>query len=266
MQPIIKWTGSKRSQAQEIVSYFPQKINCYYEPFLGGASVLYYAKANFYVGNDICQPLMLLWRIIRDYPNFVLDNYTAHWEQLQQEGKDYYYKVRNQFNEKKNPLDLFFLSRTCTNGLIRFNRKGEFNTSFHLTRFGIQPNHLKPILNSWHQRLQNVDLTIGDYRIVSLWAEHGDFVYFDPPYFHTHEMYTGGIDFERFFLILRMLQEKKVKYAISLDGIRGTTDKTIKMPKDLYKRHILLYSGTSSFDRLMHQKHTKVRESLYLNY
>ena len=38
---LIKWTGSKRRQAGQIVAKFPRQIATYYEPFLGGGSVLY---------------------------------------------------------------------------------------------------------------------------------------------------------------------------------------------------------------------------------
>jgi hypothetical protein len=38
---LIKWTGSKRRQAKQIVAQFPRKIATYYEPFLGSGSVLY---------------------------------------------------------------------------------------------------------------------------------------------------------------------------------------------------------------------------------
>ena len=39
-QPVIKWTGSKRSQSEEIIQYFPKEIDTYYEPCCGGASIL----------------------------------------------------------------------------------------------------------------------------------------------------------------------------------------------------------------------------------
>jgi len=35
IKPVIKWSGSKRSQAYEIVSKIPA-YNRYFEPFLGG--------------------------------------------------------------------------------------------------------------------------------------------------------------------------------------------------------------------------------------
>lgn len=39
-EPVIKWSGSKRKQASEILTYFSKEIDTYYEPFCGGASVL----------------------------------------------------------------------------------------------------------------------------------------------------------------------------------------------------------------------------------
>ena len=38
-QPVIKWSGSKRSQASEIIKYFPKQIDTYFEPFCGGAAL-----------------------------------------------------------------------------------------------------------------------------------------------------------------------------------------------------------------------------------
>ena len=39
--PVIKWSGSKRSQSAQIKAYLPDKFNRYYEPFVGGRSMLY---------------------------------------------------------------------------------------------------------------------------------------------------------------------------------------------------------------------------------
>ena len=39
--PLIKWTGSKSSISSKIIKYFPENINVYYEPFLGGGSVFF---------------------------------------------------------------------------------------------------------------------------------------------------------------------------------------------------------------------------------
>lgn len=38
IKPVIKWSGSKRSQAAEILKYVPDSYGTYYEPFIGGGS------------------------------------------------------------------------------------------------------------------------------------------------------------------------------------------------------------------------------------
>jgi DNA adenine methylase len=39
MSDLIKWSGSKNSQAKNIISFFPKNIDTYYEPLLGGGSI-----------------------------------------------------------------------------------------------------------------------------------------------------------------------------------------------------------------------------------
>ena len=35
-RPVIKWSGSKRSQSAKIKEFVPEKFDKYYEPFIGG--------------------------------------------------------------------------------------------------------------------------------------------------------------------------------------------------------------------------------------
>jgi site-specific DNA-adenine methylase len=70
---LIKWTGSKRRLAKQIVAMFPCRISTYYEPFLGGGSVLYeLLGTDIEVGrfecSDICEPLIALWNVVKDDP------------------------------------------------------------------------------------------------------------------------------------------------------------------------------------------------------
>ena len=59
---------------------------------------------------------------IKNYPLMLYDSYKYHWENFQQD-ENYYYEVRSNFNKTKDPFDFFFLTRTCINGKIRFNKK-----------------------------------------------------------------------------------------------------------------------------------------------
>ena len=67
-KPVIKWSGSKRTQAHEIIKYLPTHFNTYYEPFVGGGSMLYAINPELGVCGDVCTPLIDLWKSIQSTP------------------------------------------------------------------------------------------------------------------------------------------------------------------------------------------------------
>ena len=265
IQPAIKWSGSKRSQSTTIFNNMP-RFGRYYEPFVGGGSVAYTVSPDDGVCGDICEPLINLWKAIQNDYEELYEQYRERWERLQNESYLVFYEIRDSFNENQDSADLLFLSRTCVNGLIRFNKNGEFNNSLHHTRKGIDPSRLKSILAIWSERLQGIDFRNGDYWETTQDVKENDFVYLDPPYFNTKGRYYGTIDYERFLEYLDWLNQRGVKYALSFDGKRGDTDYSVEIPKELYQRHLMLSSGNSSFKKVMDKKSETVFESLYLNY
>ena len=128
---IIKWSGSKRLVAEQLSEKFP-KFERYFEPFIGGGSMLPYSKGRETYASDIISELISLWNEIKNNPRKVADEYESRWKDLQEKGQEVYYNVRDNFNRTRNPYDFLFLSRTCVNGLIRFNANGEFNNSFNV--------------------------------------------------------------------------------------------------------------------------------------
>lgn len=266
MKPVIKWSGSKRSQSERIKSFFPDSFGTYYEPFIGGGSILYAINPKISVCGDICKPLVDLWIEVRDDPQALAESYKERWTRLQTEGYTAYYAIRNEFNARKSPYDLLFLSRTCVNGLIRFNDKGKFNNSLHYSRPGIKPESLKKIIFDWSSHIQGTRFIAGDYTNTTATAKAGDVVYLDPPYFHTKGRYFGTINFDKFLEYLEDLNVRGIKYLLSFDGIRGKEDYTVDLPKELYKRHEFIPSGNSTFKKVIDKETEKVLESLYLNF
>ncbi|MCI8746520.1 MAG: Dam family site-specific DNA-(adenine-N6)-methyltransferase [Lachnospiraceae bacterium] len=265
-KPVIKWSGSKRSQSDKIKSYLPNRFNTYYEPFIGGGSMLYAIQPQKAVCGDICVPLIDLWNEIKNNPGKLAEEYRIRWERLQKEGYQAYYNIRDIFNKEHQPEDLLFLSRTCVNGLIRFNANGDFNNSLHHTRPGIAPDSLKKIIFDWSGHIQCAKFVAQEYFETTKEAKRGDLVYLDPPYFHTKGRYYGTIDFECFLSYLEFLNQKGIKYMLSFDGIRGNDNFTVNLPKELYKRHELIPSGNSSFKKVIDKENIQVLESLYLNW
>jgi len=115
-------------------------------------------------------------------------------ENLLKKGEDYYYEVRDRFNKYQDPLDFLFLNRSCFNGIIRFNSKGEFNTPF-----GKKPNRFKKAyITKIVNQVRYVEELIHrydwifitqDFRITITEAERDDFLYCDPPYIGRHTNY-----------------------------------------------------------------------------
>lgn len=266
IKPFIKWSGSKRSQSDEIISFFSTQINTYYEPFLGSGAVLGHLKPKKAVVSDINKPLIALWKDLQKSPQKVLEDYKKHWGLLQKKGHTYFYKIRDQFNKKQAPTDFLFLTRTCVNGLIRYNKNGEFNNSLHHTRKGMHPDRLEKIIFDWYSLIKDYKFLDFDYRAATKDAKRGDFIYLDPPYFNTGVRYFGAIDYDEFIEYLDALNKKAVKFALSYDGKRGDKSFVVDLPPKLYKKHILIHSGNSTFNKVQNGKVEKVQESLYLNY
>lgn len=264
--PVIKWSGSKRSQAVQIKSFFPEEFDTYYEPFVGGGSMLYAVYPEKAICGDICEPLIQLWNEIKNNPGALSEAYRTRWTRLQTEGHTAYYDIRDEFNKNHSPEDLLFLSRTCVNGLIRFNTNGEFNNSLHHTRPGIHPDRLKKIVLDWAEHIQGSCFLAADYRETTETATNKDLIYLDPPYFHTKGRYYGTINFDEFLEYLETLNSKGIKYVLSFDGTRGEDSFTVDLPKELYKRHEMIPSGNSSFKKVMDKQNLQVFESLYLNW
>lgn len=271
--PVIKWTGSKRSQSKAITSMFPVGYARYFEPFVGGGSMLYASGARDAVASDICRPLIDLWNDIKYKPDALSQGYRARWEMLQRDAAaETYYAVRERFNKairdggSADPSDFLFLTRTCMSGLVRFNSKGEFNVSFHAGRPGVHPDTMHKTLNEWSTRISGTVFLCDDFVSVLASATHDDLVYLDPPYLHTKGIYGSTVSLEQLCACLDDLNRRGIRWLMSYDGTSGDDDHTASIPKELYMRHIYIPSGVSSFKRIVCRKTEHVMESLYTNY
>lgn len=231
-------------------------------------------NVNRYECSDINEDLINLWNCIKYTPNEIYLKYNELWNELNKDDvverkRKYFEEQRSLYNKTHDPFIFFFIMRTTTNGMPRYNNKGEFNNSFHLTRNGIEPQRLLPILTEWSNKLKrnNVNFLHRSYESIVDFVKPDDYVYMDPPYFNTKGMYFGKIDFDKFFETLSILCDKNIKYSLSFDGKSGNIDNTFDLPINCYKQHFYINSGNSSFKRYIgNDKTAIVYESLYVNY
>lgn len=261
----IKWSGGKRSCARSIARFLP-KAKCFYEPFFGGGSVLFCRKDSKSVASDLYGPLVDFWMLVKNDAPGLIANYARQWAKLQMDLPGYFYVVRERFNQRPNGYDLCFLSRTCVNGIIRFNDDGKFNNSFHLSRKGMTPDRFERAILSWSERLKTVDVRCCDYTESASMARKGDLVYMDPPYFGSKQRYISDLNIDNLLETLESLNKRDVRWALSFDGMRGEADYRFAMPKELFKQEVDVRTGLSAVTKVLNGAAEHVTEKLYLNF
>lgn len=266
LNPVIKWSGSKRKVATELSSFILEKER-YFEPFVGGGSMLPFRGVEKAVASDIIPELIDLWNLIKEEPKKVSKEYKLRWEKLQKEGHEVYYDIRSEFNKTKNPNDFLFLTRTCVNGLIRYNSNGEFNNSMHKNRPGINPVSLEKIIQEWSTFIKGVEFLKQDYRETLNGTTKNDFVFLDPPYGGTKGRYTKNeFNVEDFYGELEKLNSRGVKWMLTFDGSAGSREYNYDLPKEIYKNKFFVNTGNSPFTKLMKTSIDQINEAVYTNY
>lgn len=264
-QALFKYTGSKRYVADQIISHFPKYIDTYYEPFLGGGSVFLKLlestiKVDHYVLSDSSHTIIDLFNLVQSNPDAILDHYESNWE-LFQGYSQHYYDIRDQYNQYKNCLDWHFLSRTCYNGVVRYNSKGDFNVSHHFGRPGINPKTLEKIVYHYHNLMKDKSIYFfaGDFTEIDSFKN--DVVFCDPPYTHGTELYKDTFDQDRFERWL--LNKHGGMYCFTLNSKNGSDNELNSLDSTLYSQKVLLNASKSGFSRLK-GKDVEVKEYFYI--
>ena len=194
--PFVKWAGGKTQLLDEIRKKYPEKIERYCEPFVGGGAVLFDVLERFSPSevqiNDINKELMNAYRQIRKNVDNIIEILSEYqksfWEKNDGDRKIMYLEKRERFNDlilqSQNTAEkaalFIFLNRTCFNGLYRVNGKGMFNVPMGAYKNPLicDENNLIKI----SKLLNNVEIKCGDYKDCGEFIDDRTFVYIDPPY------------------------------------------------------------------------------------
>jgi DNA adenine methylase len=193
--PFLKWAGGKTQLLREFESRLPRKFAVYHEPFVGGGALFFdlYSRGVVRMAaiSDSNLDLINAYVAIRDR----LEPLLRRLSELQRHAKDkgyFYGSARRRFNEirleRGDEVDvekaafLFYLNKTCYNGLYRVNKKGGFNVpwgGYKNPRIFDEHNlrAVSAILND-----PGVQVECSDFAEVRAKARRNDFVYLDPPY------------------------------------------------------------------------------------
>jgi DNA adenine methylase len=193
------------------------------EPFMGSGVVGFNLKPRKALFCDTNPHLISFYQGINNgtiNPIAVRQFLESEGSKLAKHGADYYYEVRKRFNREKAPLDFLFLNRACFNGLIRFNRKGEFNVPFGHKPERFSKAYTTKIVNQikWvTKRASLSDWTFlhQDFRITLSRATEADFIYCDPPYAGRHTDYFNIWDETQEKSLYESLKATRARFILS---------------------------------------------------
>ncbi|WP_337804188.1 Dam family site-specific DNA-(adenine-N6)-methyltransferase [Phascolarctobacterium succinatutens] len=185
--PFVKWAGGKRQLLAQIRERMPREYNRYYEPFIGGGAVVFDLLPENALINDINEALINAYVQIRENVDSFLDNIHRIDSSIGEDGKAYYYSMRNLYNMKLEKMEydielaaLFvFLNKHCFNGLYRVNSKGLFNVPYNNSK---RVSCDEESIRMTSDYLKRVTITTGDFEDACRNSGRGDFVFLDSPY------------------------------------------------------------------------------------
>lgn len=269
----IPYQGSKRNLAPAILGYFPERAGTLIEPFAGSAALTLAAAARGlavrFVINDLNKPLVELWQAIIESPEKLAQQYETLWRAQHEDRRQYYDKIRDEFNRTSRPDCFLYLLARCVKASVRYNADGEFNQSPDNRRMGALPETMREhIRGASHLLRGKTEYLSVDYREAVAQATVDDLIYMDPPYQgvcgERDPRYLKGVVFDEFVEVLESLNFRDIKYLVSYDGRTGERVHGRKLPDRLRLHLIELHAGRSSQATLLGRDEITV-ESLYLS-
>ncbi len=209
---LLKWVGGKTQLLNKVLPMFPNVIHNYYEPFIGGGSVLLEMLSSSSINiegtiyaSDINKHLINFYKAVQEDPKKLwntLHTFIQEYEQYESmngerttiyeniDSKEaYYYWIRDKYNQRSKSYSfvdyelasmLIFLNKTCFRGLYREGPNG-FNVPFG--------NYKNPTIATKNdifnmsELIQPVVFKHMSYEdVFKIPFEKGDFLYMDPPY------------------------------------------------------------------------------------
>lgn len=149
-----------------------------------------------------------------------LEHEGALLAQADEAGYAHYRIIRDRFNTEGNPFDFIFLSRAGFNGMMRFNRKGQWNIPFCKKPERFAPAYITKICNQITNISKIISQSEWQFNTASFidtieQATEHDIIYCDPPYFGRYVDYYNGWTEEDEERLFNALEHTPAKFILS---------------------------------------------------
>lgn len=220
----LRWVGGKRRLLDRILPLVPKYEGSYYEPFVGGGSVmLTQLTTNDVNVNDVNSELINFYVTLRSNCEEVLNVYDTKFKN----DEETFYKIRvwdrSSTFASIDPIlraaRFLYLNKASFQGLWRVNsKKGYHNVPYSRPKsIVLDREKIVEFVNA----ISNVKFSSMDFEEFLSNVKNSDFAYLDPPYVPISKTssftgYTmGGFDHERLRNCCRLLNDRGVKFLLS---------------------------------------------------
>jgi DNA adenine methylase len=276
------YVGDKFKLVEQLIPLFPQGINTYYEPFLGGGTIAMNVQAKAHKLGDSQEQLIEMHRLFASFadPELLLLEIKNRLDvfgikcsfygaeitaDLKREYPKTYFAVRNrdsflelrrEYNTStdRDPLILYILIIFGFNRLLRFNKAGEFNVPVGNVDFNFRTASAIKDYVVWASE-SSVEFKVCDYRNLFPSKFGGeDFAYFDPPYLIADAEYNKSWSEDedvKLYEFLDELTSRGLKWALSNSLFyRGRTNTVLENWSRKYNVHRVMASYLNYHDNL----------------
>lgn len=222
--PPLKSQGIKTKLVPYIAEFVPKDFNgTWIEPFMGTGVVGFNLAPNKAIFCDTNPHLIQFYQNIADKtitPQIARDFLNQEGAILSERGESYYYEVRERFNNCHHSLDFLFLNRAGFNGMIRFNKKGEFNIPFCKKPQRFAHAYITKIVNQIEkvsQIFQEKEFLFicQSFEKTILMANPNDIIYCDPPYIERHADYYNQWQEQDELALYELLKKQSPNFILS---------------------------------------------------
>jgi DNA adenine methylase Dam len=272
LKPPSNYSGSKDKILNQLLEHFPkpEEVERFYDVFAGGLSVSINTNYKKTIANDIISPLINFYINLKkaaDENNIEEEIQKILSYKIDKNSPEQFNKVREDFNNSFDPYLFFSLVSSCTNNMMRFNKKFKFNQTFG--KRTINDNTIEKI-RKYCNALKGKDIQFTNYHFSNLFTvltpSKDDFVYLDPPYNITEAGYNAFWSKENedyLYRVLDSLDGLGIKFALSGVSIH----KGIENPyMDILKKYKIIEIN-HDYEKVARKKNLgDSKEILVINY
>ncbi len=290
------YVGDKYRLMEQLLNLFPEKIENFYELFVGGGTVFLNINAKKYFLNDInkhlvniheylisnaentgkffdkVEKIVFKYKLSHSYKKDIVPDALkkefkkTYYSKFNKEG---YEKLKNDVNKnrKNDPLILYVLLIYGFNRMLRFNGGGSFNLPVGNVDFN---KNVVKALNNYFDFVKNkkIQFSTKDFRRFFEKKEFtkNDFVYLDPPYLIASSEYNklwNSKEEKNLLDLIDTLNRKSIKFALSnITHYNGRKNDLLIEWMKKYQVHDI----QSNYINYHNNTRKKIKEVLITNY